>query len=585
MHMYTAVDQGFKVIVDSGCTQSATGQEDDFIPGLLVEMPTPGKMQGISGNLTFTRQGIVSYKLQTTGGERKHIETWAYLIPELGECCLLSPQDFLQCEQEQERGKRANGWTSKQLQSCFCIYKDFAEFEWESGDKVRAMSSAKTGLPTLFVYWSLLTSLDISMLQGCVTDDANQNLTRLQEMLLHYHYRLGHLGFQWVQWLEQQGWLVSSGQAFGHGRVLAPKCAACLYGHQHWTSIPTKHVRNDLMAALSVNKLISDELVFSDQYESGMPGRSFKGRGLATSEGNYTGGTLFCDAASGYIYVSHQVALTTAETIQSKMKFECYALHSGVRICGYHTDNSIYTSSKFMKELASQGQGLKLSRVDAKFQNGKAENAIKIVTQCAWTMMIHAGLCWPKMYDKELWPMALSHAAYLHNHTPNQESGLALVEVFTQSKSDHTELLNAHPWGCPAYVFKPRLRNGQKILKWEPWLHCGQYMGVSPLHASTVGLVQNLSIGNIMPQHHVVYDDFFETVSASETKTLEVWEDLIVFSCFKNDTDNPHYEPELADEWLNPQELAKQQAERAKQAASGPKLQAEETTLDSQKER
>jgi hypothetical protein len=74
--------------------------------------------------------------------------------------------------------------------------------------------------------------------------------------------------------------------------------------------------------------------------------------------------------------------------------------------------------------------------------------------------------------------MALSHAVYLHNHTPSQSNGLAPVEVFTKTKSDHSELLNLHPWGCPAYVLQPKLRGGNKIPKWEPRSRQGQYMGM-----------------------------------------------------------------------------------------------------------
>ena len=36
---------------------------------------------------------------------------------------------------------------------------------------------------------------------SAVTDESNQNLMPLQKMLLQWHYRLGHLGFQTVQWI------------------------------------------------------------------------------------------------------------------------------------------------------------------------------------------------------------------------------------------------------------------------------------------------------------------------------------------------------------------------------------------------
>ena len=35
----------------------------------------------------------------------------------------------------------------------------------------------------------------------CVTNEANQNLTPSQKELLQWHFRLGNIGFQHVQWL------------------------------------------------------------------------------------------------------------------------------------------------------------------------------------------------------------------------------------------------------------------------------------------------------------------------------------------------------------------------------------------------
>jgi hypothetical protein len=87
-------------------------------------------------------------------------------------------------------------------------------------------------------------------------------------------------------------------------------------------------------------------------------------------------------------------------------------------------------------------------------------------------------------------------------------------------------------------------------------------MGVSPLHASTVGLIRNLNTGTITPQFHTVFDDFFETVSA-DVEPPDVWEELLTFNRLRSDFDDPYYDPVLADEWLNEEELRERQAERA----------------------
>jgi len=111
------------------------------------------------------------------------------------------------------------------------------------------------------------------------------------------------------------------------------------------------------------------------------------------------------------------------------------------------------------------------------------------------------------------------------------------------------------------YVLEPKLREGQKIPKWSPRSRRGQYMGASPRHASTVGLVRNLDTGRIGPQYHLVYDDFFETVHSDEAAPPPEWEDLVIYNRYQTPFDDPDYIPELADEWLTPAE----RLERAQQ--------------------
>ncbi len=63
-------------------------------------------------------------------------------------------------------------------------------------------------------------------------------------------------------------------------------------------------------------------MVFTDQYVSSLPGQVYNARGQASSHHQYRGGTLFTDAASGYIHLTNQVGFTAAETIEFKINFE-----------------------------------------------------------------------------------------------------------------------------------------------------------------------------------------------------------------------------------------------------------------------
>ena len=129
--------------------------------------------------------------------------------------------------------------------------------------------------------------------------------------------------------------------------------------------------------------------------------------------------------------------------------------------------------------------------------------------------------------------------------------------------------MHAYPWGCPAYVLDPRRQDGQKIPKWQPQSRQAQYLGASPLHASTVGLVRNLCTGNLSPQFHVVYDDFFETVHATPEQAPVEWKELILFQAYRNDLDDDTYVPQLADEWLSPEELHTWQIEQLERREQG----------------
>jgi hypothetical protein len=112
------------------------------------------------------------------------------------------------------------------------------------------------------------------------------------------------------------------------------------------------------------------------------------------------------------------------------------------------------------------------------------------------------------------------------------------------------------------YVLTPKLKDGQKITKWEPRSRRGQYVGNSPMHASTVGLSRNLQTGSITPQFHLVYDDYFKTVYSREDQEPENWGELLRFNRFQSEYDEEDYVPELPDEWLNPQDLEERTTRR-----------------------
>ena len=541
----------FPLIFDTGCSKTATGFRTDFDPGSLKPLDPPLTMTGIAGGLQVNEIGTVSYDVQMPDAEIVTIKTSAYYMPHL-KCRLFSPQSYQQymnCS-EAEFTCKLNG----------------SKFTWANGNHITVPYDPMTFLPTIRAYKDAISTAVTLGLQGCVTEDTNQNLNAKQKLLLRFHYRLGHIGFSTVQWLGRQGWLGSNGIKMGHANLAAPKCAACLYGKQKCTPSPSKHSTQDPPGALTKDKLTPGQLIFSDQYQSSVEGRGHDSFGKFAARKKFVGGTVFVDAASNFISIHHQEGLTAAETIQSKQKFEQDSINAGVSVDAYHTDNGIYKSIDFLHALSTNSQKIAFSGVDAQFQNGIAENAIKTVVSQARTIMLHAALRWPEESNKTLWPLALSQAAHLYNRTPNRESGMSPEEIFTSTRSDHHALLHAHPWGCPVYVLDPTLRGGHKIPKWRPRSRQGQYMGASSDHSSTVGLIRNLSTNSITPQFHAVYNDFFETVHSGEEEAPENWTDLIIFNSFCSEHD-PDDAPDLSDEWLSQQELAQRLEERAQRRA------------------
>jgi hypothetical protein len=73
---------------------------------------------------------------------------------------------------------------------------------------------------------------------------------------------------------------------------------------------------------------------------------------------------------------------------------------------------------------------------------------------------------------------------------------------------------NAHPFGCPVYVLKSKLQQGQKISKWDGRANLGVYLGTSAIHANSVGLVLSLLLGLVSPSFHNAYDNKFITISS-----------------------------------------------------------------------
>jgi hypothetical protein len=178
-------------------------------------------MEGIAGGLVIKKQGRVRYELLTDDGDVHAWETTAYYIPDLP-CRLFSPQAHFQ--------ELFQSGLDPRETSAFTIKRNNGVITWETGSPTTLNFCETTHLPRLCVYRKALDSAKALALKGCVTDEVNQNLTSKRKLALCFHFRLGHIAFQHVQWLGRQGLLGPEGVKMGKDALAAPKCAVCQFG-------------------------------------------------------------------------------------------------------------------------------------------------------------------------------------------------------------------------------------------------------------------------------------------------------------------------------------------------------------------
>ena len=366
-----------------------------------------------------------------------------------------------------------------------------------------------------------------------VLSEANENLSAAQKDLLLDHQRLGHIGFDHLQSLyrdrelncEFDGCSKTSGACLvSNHRSTAtcdiPMCITCQASKAKQRATGATHSKRDPSREdiLKADRLQPGEQVHVDHYQSSVRARLRWTRGREPAATQYQGGTIFHDAATGLIKCYHLSEFNTEQTLRCKRRFEADVAQCGITVQSYRTDNGrSFTSFEFEQELLSHNQDHTFSGAGAQHQNALAERSIQTVMNMARSMLLHVQVHWPDQYDTKLWAFALDYAVWLWNHTPRKDNGLAPIEIFCGIKTSCDYLRRAKVFGSPVYILDHKLREGKKLPKWEPRSHRGQFLGFSPLHSSSVGLIRNLNTGTITPQFHFIVDQKFTTVPGGQS--------------------------------------------------------------------
>ena len=423
--------------------------------------------------------------------------------------------------------------------------------------------------------------VDSPFLGPCVTTESNANLDPAQKEVLLWHFKLGVSCSQIQHMMKEHtidGVIYPAVLPHVHPKapfVSIPDCATCNIARAKVQKPDSFHGSTNAsqQKALSRDKYMPGDLVSLDTVDAGYEGRSFAGRGASVG---YRYVTIFHDAGSGVIKVYPQHSASAAETVMSKRKFEDFMWMMGGHVVKkYHSDQGIFTSSQFRSDCEDRFQTQTFSGVGAKFQNANAERSVLTLFWMCRTFLLHVGLRWSTddADNPNLWPMALNHAEWLHNRLPKSGVGVSPLEILRGQRDDHRDLLRAHVFGAPCYVLDAKLQDGKKLPKFTRRARLGQFLGFSPEHSTTVGLIRSVNTGMISAQYHVVYDDKFETVfgisdASDETlcdKVQQIWGKLFRLGDSRDFYIEPEFDPvsnelvydvpPLDEVWLTEEEL------------------------------
>jgi hypothetical protein len=122
---------------------------------------------------------------------------------------------------------------------------------------------------------------------------------------------------------------------------------------------------------------------------------------------------------------------SSEESVKAKRAFKQFAAKHGVVIRHYHCNNGCFANNAFKEACQQSNQQLTFCGINAHFQNGIAECAIRDLSNSACKQLLYTCQCWPAAVHVALWPYALRSTALLHNTLPVLEDGTSRLELFS----------------------------------------------------------------------------------------------------------------------------------------------------------
>ena len=346
-----------------------------------------------------------------------------------------------------------------------------SEINPESGDIPRHIKEVDSKL--------LTECLTKDQIQALWNGDSDSTVPTAERLTLYWHHRLRHAPLVTLRRLSMRGILPACIKSV----LKMPLCAACAFAQAHRRNWRGK---GDLPRGIrKESETNPGDGTSCDHLISRQPGLMPQSTGILI-HARFWGSVIYVDHFSDYIY-SHLIQGTTSsDTLKSKHGYEREAATFGVKIKLYHADNLRFNDNNFMGDCITANQKITFCGVGAHHQNAVVESKIKILTNGARTVLLHAKRKWPKVITTVLWPFALQSVVERHNRLHLDQDGKSPLEKFSQTTKEIV-VSDFHTWGCPVFILDAANQSGSiGTTKWDPKSHARIYLGRSPCHAGSV---------------------------------------------------------------------------------------------------
>ena len=296
-------NNSFSVIWDSGASHCVTFDKSDFVS----DIKTPGsirRVKGINAALAVKGIGYVKWTMHDERGTLRNFLLPALWVPDC-HSRLLSTNVLLRHYENENLIQRAS----------------FIRLSGHPHDKTRSSFLVPLDYQSGLLKATMFRSEGVEEATACLGKvisairSENLNLSEPEKEFLKRHYRLGHLSFRRIQSLLRTGIFSNTESSRTLHRAACrirhpPRCAACLYGKQSARPIPrhSSRVVRDTGGSLLSGNLSPGQCTSVDHFICSTKGRRLDSAGKTKEEKMFSGGIVFVDHASDFVFTDFCVS-------------------------------------------------------------------------------------------------------------------------------------------------------------------------------------------------------------------------------------------------------------------------------------